>query len=459
MSPQEGDADNQVAAEARGVDGLSTEGGLEETLVEPAAQADDGFVMNATTLAQTPADTTGVVETDPEAAPAPRTGHWVVDARSGALERYWVWDDTGSVAMGELVGPENGAGYYAYARPDDGVVVRGKWDDGRGHVYVADNDGRLIGNDVEYSNFVVTSRYDGHLERYWVDFATKAARSGFFPVPGYGDVFANTRGLIVRGDFQFNGRKWSSDNDGRLRSGWYVTSGFGQGLQRYWMGDTVYGSPHAAATSRLVGPSEGDASGYYAWATADGRILRGKWDGGAGRVYVADNDGRLLGSGMDADGFVVTALYDGGLQRYYVDAARKAAYSGFFTVPGYGDCFGLGGQGYVFRGVKPWGSSVILADNDGRLPSEEGWAVTSKYGQGLQRYWFEPIYSTYLGAVPGYSDVEENGGWAHYTLPAGYVLRNDAIPVSSTKGYRANNDGLAEEVTFGWYQMSNGHWF
>lgn len=364
-----------------------------------------------------------------------RQGHWVVDARSGALERYWVWNDDGSTATNMTITPENGAGYYARAM-SDGRILRGKWDSGAGRVYIADNNGELIGSDMTTDGWLVTSLYDGRLERYYVDATLKAACSGFFNVPNYGDVFGvGQRGCVYRGDFSFGGRQWSADNDGRLRSGWYVTSGFGSGLQRYWMGDTVYGSPHAAAVSRLVSMDH-DHSDYDAYATANGSILRGRWDNGRGRVYIANNDGKLLGSGMHTSGWVVTSEYDGHLERYYVDADAKAACSGFFNVPGYGDVFGLGGTGRIHRGSMRFFDYVILADNDGRLPSADGWLVTNKYGQGTQRYWIEKVFSTFRGARPGYSA----SGYSHFTTDDGYVLRGRQRKNSGM--IIANNDGL-----------------
>lgn len=385
---------------------------------------------------------------------APRRGHWEVSTAYGqGLQRYWIWDDDGSRAKNELIRPENGAGYYAYAKPDT-TIVRGKWDKGNGHVYIADENGKLLGSDRTEDGFIVTKDYDGGWQRYYVSASAKAARSGFFTVPGYGDVFGvGGEGYIKRGDFTFGGKKFSADNDGRLRSGWYVTSGFGQGLQRYWMGDTAYGSPHAAATNRLV-RADTDGSGYYAWAMADSTILRGKWDNKAGYTYVADNNGKLIGSDLTKDGFVVTSLYDGVLRRYYVSAATKAARSGFIRVPSYGDCFGIGGEGYLLQGARPFGNSVIIADVHCRLPQTAGWLCSDAYGQKLQRYWVEEIYKDFMGTKPGYSTA----GYAHYTVDAGYVLRNGTIIKGATEAYTADNSGRAKRVMDDWIHYG-GHWY
>ena len=165
---------------------------------------------------------------------------------------------------------------------------------------------------------------------------------------------------------------------------------------------------------------------------------------------------------MTSNGFVVTKLYDGHLERYYVNAERKAARSGFFTVPGFGDVFGVGGEGYIFRGVrKRADNTILLADNDGRLPSTAGWVVTSKYTYAAdhknattERYWIEPIWKDYLGAKFGFSKA----GFDHYTLEEGYVLRNGSVAAGNGKGYRADNNGKAVEIKLGWYK-SKGHWF
>ncbi|MBP3894443.1 MAG: L,D-transpeptidase family protein [Atopobiaceae bacterium] len=432
-------AEEQSAVEGELAEEVSnTEPAAEETqAVEPLATV-DAKVENATEAIAAQGE--------------PKQGHWVVDARSGSLERYWVWED-GTLAKNVLITPENGAKYYAYAR-SDGRIVRGKWDSGHGLVYVADNEGKLLGSDLDEDGWVVTGIYDGGYQRYYVDAALKGARSGFFSVKNYGDAFgAAGQGYVVREDFIFGDRKWSADNDGKLRSGWYVTSGFGDGLQRYWMGDTVFGSPHAAAINRLI-DSKKEKSGYDAYATSAGYVVRGRLDNGKGRVYIADNDGKLIGSGMTKSGWIVTDKFDGHLERYYVDAVTKAAVSGFFTVDGYGDVFGRGGTGIIHRGAMPFGAMVILADNDGKLPTKGGWLVTSIYNQGLQRYWVEKVYGKYYGTKPGYS----TSGYAHYTTADGYVLRNGIQKVGS-EYYQADNDGKLKKIEVGWVTINGTRYF
>lgn len=101
------------------------------------------------------------------------------------------------------------AGWWAYARPD-GFVVRGKWTDpSAGYVYLANNDGKL-----EDPGWVVTSSYDGGLQRYWIDPTTHSA------IPGYSSAgwphVTLREGYVLRGEGTFNGVKYSADNDGRV---------------------------------------------------------------------------------------------------------------------------------------------------------------------------------------------------------------------------------------------------
>lgn len=369
-----------------------------------------------------------------------RQGRWLVtDAYGQGFQRYWIWSDTNQRAQSELITPANGAGYYAWAT-DQGYILRGKWDNGRGRVYVADNDGRLIGSDLpsDANGWVVSAAYDGHLERYYVDAVTRAACSGFFSVAGYGDAFGmGGHGYVVRSDFSFGGRLWSADNDGRLRSGWYVTQGFGQGMQRYWMGDTVYGSPHAAARSRLIDPAR-EASDYYAWATPQGYVLRGKMISGE-RVYLANNDGKL----EDA-GWLVTNRYDSGLQRYYINAATHAAETGFFMAElagATGWFYAIPKAGYVMRGKRSASAGVLLADNDGSLAENThtvGWMVTGAYDANrLERYFLKQT-DGHLYAKTGFFLVSAK---SYYGSPSqGYVMRNRRITYNRAS-CTADNEG------------------
>ena len=116
-------------------------------------------------------------------------GKWVVTADppyvAGAtvgLQRYWI-DNNGKIAVNRLVEPSNAldsdAGYRAFATKY-GYVVRGKYDDQAGHVYIANDDGKLY----DAVGWKVTDEIDGRLERYYFDATTHAALSGSFTVGG-----------------------------------------------------------------------------------------------------------------------------------------------------------------------------------------------------------------------------------------------------------------------------------
>ncbi len=310
---------------------------------------------------------------------------WLVTSAyssDGQLQRYWVDAEERACVPGLS---SEGWDHYTTS---EGYVVRGSWtDSSTGYVYLADNDGAL-----EQAGWLVTSAYssDGQLQRYWVDADSRACE------PGYSEDgwahYTTAAGYVLRGAFETGGKKYYADNDGLLASGWVVTGDFTDGqLQRYWFVGGV------AASSRLVGPSEGDDSGYYAWASSDGTVLRGVWDNGAGRVYLADNDGRLLG-GLTG-GWVVTSQFssDGQLQRYYIDPDDHAARSGLFEVTEEespelnGTFWGQADAGCVLRnGCILIDGGWYQADNEGLLV----YLVTGKVGyQNPSQYYQLSAYS------------------------------------------------------------------
>lgn len=295
-------------------------------------------------------------------APAPaETGYtgWAVEDRNNGygLQRYWMVN--GKTATSELLDAAE-TGWWAYARPE-GFVVRGRWTDpSTGYVYLANNDGRL-----EDPGWVVSSSYGQGLQRYWIDAKAHAA------VPGYSKDgwahYTTSSGYVLRGvSILGDGTFYRANNDGKVLDstegskdyiGWWVTSSLGHGLQRYWL------NSGKLALSTLIDPALGHGA-YWAYARPEGFVVRGKWDKGNGRVYVADNDGAL----PSVSGWMVTGKYDGGaLQRYYMDGDAHAAVTSFFRVDG-NLYYGIGWQGYVLRNSTiAYDGSFYVADNDGVL--------------------------------------------------------------------------------------------
>ena len=419
---------------------------------------------------------------------------WLVTSEYGhGLQRYLL--DHGTIATAGL--HDLGNGVWTYVRPDYSFVVRGRWvDPETGYVYLADNDGVL-----EAPGWVVSSAYGQGLQRYYVDPDAHAC------VPGVSEEgwthLTTSSGYVLRGAGKVAGRLCYADNDGLLTTdGWLVTSAFGQGLQRYWFVD---GS--AAEPGRVYETGDGERT----YVTSKGYVLRGALAVGD-LVYLADNDGRLA-----SDGWVVSSAYGQGLQRYWIDPDTHSAVVGF-SEDGWAHV--TTSKGYVLRGAGTVDGRRYYADNDGRL-LERGWLVTSAFGQGLQRYWFEDHTTAPAGArltegdvwtyVTGngyvlrgalavgdlvyladndgrlapagwvvssaygqglqryWVDAEEHAavvgfsedGWAHVTTPKGYVLRG-AGKVDG-RLYYANNDGLLKTdgwvVTSGFGQGLQRYWF
>jgi hypothetical protein len=220
-----------------------------------------------------------------------------------------------------------------------------------------------------------------------------------------------------------------ADNDGRLASsGWLVTDAFGQGLQRYWV------SGGAVATGRLVDPGA-EGSGWWAYATPAGWVVRGAWAAADGTVYLADNDGRLAGG--DAGGWVVSAAYGQGMQRYWVDPATHGC------VPGYSEAgwdHYTTDDGYILRGKETYGTGVLLADNNGLLATGADMIVTDIYdGDGPHRYFLTVLDSDtgMVGAKVGYFTFQgsEYLGLKRY----GYLIIND-YAYANDRWYYADKD-------------------
>lgn len=304
-----------------------------------------------------------------------------------------------------------------------GYVIRGVWDSGKGRVYLADNEGLLP---TISEGWIITDQYtNGFLERYYIEKDTHAAKSSFFEVNGDRYYGEGGLGYVVRSNTVRQDKYISANNDGKLlKQGWLITGDYGQGVQRYWFQDYTI-------------PNEGYyliAKNSYTYVTNNHYVLRGTYDNGRGRVFLGNNDGILAST----PGWLVTSLYEGSLQRYYIDASCPAAISGFFTVES-ANYFGLGGKGYVLRGKFRMGGGILLADNEGKLESTEGWLITSKYDGTLERYRIDKSCNGHMGAHCGAFKLD---GKLYYGRDSqGYVVRNDYIFIDG-QWYHGDNDGV-----------------
>lgn len=360
-------------------------------------------------------------------------GGWVVTDRNldnsvGGLQRYWIDPLTGTLAIGRLVDPTEGSGYWAYATLD-GWVVRGKYvDPETGYVYFADNDGRLAG-----TGWVVSDAYGDGLQRYWIDEEAHAA------IPGYStdgwEHYTTAAGYVVRGKHAVSegGRDlvYLADNDGRLAgSGWVVSDAYGDGLQRYWVDEGA----HAA----VVGYS---TDGWAHYTTERGYVLRGASVDSRGNRRWANNDGLL------PEGWIVTGDFtNGALERYWQEGGLIAA--GRVVDAGNGWWAYATSTGAVIRGTGVGEDGrVYLANNEGMLVSGSGWLVSSQYGYGIQRYYLEPVAGTgysyvrtgfFQASIAGYDSA-----WFYGDTSRGYVARGK---YSTSNGVLvANNEGVLIE--------------
>ncbi|MDO4849089.1 MAG: CotH kinase family protein, partial [Coriobacteriia bacterium] len=320
-------------------------------------------------------------------------------------------------------------GNYAHFTTEAGYVLRGGMKDSAGDVYYADNDGRLW-----ESGWVITADVTGDLERYWMH-EYKAVRGSLVSTDN-GYSYAASDGRIVRGHLKVDNLVYLSDNDGRLQAGsddkggWVVSSAYGQGLQRYWIDPEA----HACIVGYDDGVSYNELGNYAHCTTEEGYVARAAARVG-NRVYLGDNDGKLLarGDGDDGSGWLVSSAYGQGLQRYWVEVGGWAQIG--YSSSGWGHY--TTSAGYVARD-KHLGEDgyVYLANNDGLLETgdKDGWLVTAAYDGSLQRY---RIDCEAHACVPGGFSI---GDYDFYTLPTvGWVLRGTATVGDRT--WYADNDG------------------
>ncbi len=180
-------------------------------------------------------------------------------------------------------------------------------------------------------------------------------------------VSAAERDSVRAAGWRYEGLAWSVvAGHIPIAPRWTISPAWGS-QERYWIQ-----SNGQFAKNRYIEASEG--SGYRAYATSSGAVVRNKTKVGGG-VMFADNNGRLK---TVKKGWLVTKDFDGALQRYYITdlgGGRIGAKTGYFTVSGT-RYYGYYNDGYVARNtVIGDGNNAYEANNDGVLTGASGYKL------------------------------------------------------------------------------------
>lgn len=232
-------------------------------------------------------------------------------------------------------------------------------------------------------------------------------------------------GVVKNGWVSESGKTYYYEKN-QAQTGWVVNDKLDNyGMQRYWLNNEGVLQKNKLLAKNVVG--------WDVYATSKGYVARGKFKETDGKIYLANNDGKLENAG-----WLVTDNYDGGAQRYYIDSKTRACKAGFFRESKklyHGDT----NNGYVIRWKMKWGSGILLADNDGVIYEKEGWLVTDKYDGRKEKYRVDKSCGDYYGAHLGMFTI--SGEKYFGTYGEGYVYRNDYDYIEG-HWYVANNDGI-----------------
>ena len=224
------------------------------------------------------------------------TSRWVVtDKFTGDVERFW-FGKNGEMARDRLITKKEGAGYYAYAKPN-GAVVRGVYNAGDGVGYVANMEtGKLMSGKT---GWIVTGKYNnGTLRRYRYDSKTHSVKIGGFKVGKRLFYAFPNKGYVATGKVMIKEGCLLADSAGRLEqtTGWIVTKKYDGEKQRYYLHkDEKLGIPIAQVGLFSVKSGKKTHKYYgdleYGFVKRNCRVYSGT------KVYKANNLGRLKSKG------------------------------------------------------------------------------------------------------------------------------------------------------------------
>ena len=221
--------------------------------------------------------------------------------------------------------------------------------------------------------------------------------------------------------------------------GWVVTDRYDGSMQRYHIG-----GDHAVDTLDFTAEMDGRDEWFYG-DPDEGYVARGKYTADDGKIYLADDAGRLEEG--NAEGWVVTDRYDGVWRRYYIEDHHVRV--GTFTALMDGEMqrfYGVAGQGYVYQGKRIVGNDIWLYDNAGRLETGnvEGWVVSQSYDGVWRRYYVGD--SDGACATGAFSALMDGVLRWFYGVPGlGYVAQGKYVSADGALIYLADNAGRLEE--------------
>ena len=279
-----------------------------------------------------------------------KTG-WVVNDtyKNYGLQRYWMGAYGDLVSGGKIVNT-NSNGYLTYCS-NAGYVARNKFAETNGKFYLANNDGKL----ETTTGWLVTQKYDGGWQRYYLD-------SSF---------------CVKRGEFWVNSACYFGD----WNQGYCFRNGFRVRSNEVWWADN--GGVHTYYVKKCCNDDNVSIRIAYLWKDTMG----GLWGDTARRAFdYVKNFRYISGStwpgGDWAPGFAIEMINNGGGNCYRYAALftmmiRAAGYNAN-AISGYGI---YGGTVYPHGWVEVYsGGQTYLCDPDGAHEYPQYNWYWTKYG-------------------------------------------------------------------------------
>ncbi|WP_303133261.1 L,D-transpeptidase family protein [uncultured Olsenella sp.] len=260
-----------------------------------------------------------------------QTSWLITKVYDGGNQRYYLAKDTGDGYSYAKTGFFKAAlegtttQLWFFGHPSQGYVTRGAYRASNG-VIVSDYVNGSLAENYEKPGMVVSKRYDGQPQRYYLEKAKDGhlyARVGKFKV-GKTDYYGREdTGYVVRGYYiNPKGEAYFGDNDGKLTSGWLSAAGL-----RAWRRIANYGS----ATQYIL-VVDSDACKTFVFQGSAGRwVPRFEWLAGVGLTKYNNGNGTPKSEyyTLGGDNASYNASGNGEWRRYYYEKDDLYYFSGF----------------------------------------------------------------------------------------------------------------------------------